>query len=360
MKKAAYIDHSFKKKTRSNDFLREILSKEYDLTELWDDSWNGGERVSVEYLNKNEFDTIFFFQVILPPKELKRLKCKKLVWFPMYDAVRNKPFYWFISYLKFNIKIISFCKELYEIIRKAGLECYYYKYHQKPINIKKDIKSIKIFFWMRITNINWNLLIKLIGNNKISKVILKITPDPYQKVEYPNEEDIQKYNIQIIDKWLTKEEYFKLLNECNVFIAPREAEGYGTNVIEALSRGLCVIALDKPAMNEYIIHRKNGLLYDLNKPVELDLSNLAEMCENAAKIAKKDYELWEKTKHKILIDLTKPNKKPRFIKLLYLKSLHKCYLHYHKFRFFLLPLAKIKSLLRKYERRIISNYQKRN
>ena len=92
--------------------------------------------------------------------------------------------------------------------------------------------------------------------------------------------------------------------------------------IEALSRGMCVIAPNNSTMNEYIIHERNGLLYDLKNPKELNLSNLIEMCKNAAKIAKEDYELWEKAKHKIFIDLAKPNKKHGPMKLLYFQLIY--------------------------------------
>jgi glycosyltransferase involved in cell wall biosynthesis len=351
-KKAAYIDHSFKKKTRSNEFLKEILSKEYNLTELWDDSWKGGNRVSLEYLNREKFSTIFFFQILPPPRYLKKINCKNIVWFPMYDGEEGRHYSYYIPYLDHNMKIFSFSKKLYGELKKAGLNCYYYKYHQKsvaPLSLSGEAK--RVFFWVRTPAITWSIVKELLGKNKIDKIIMKMTPDPNYKLHSLSKEDIKRYNIQIVNHWFDKEEYYKLLSSCNIFIAPRRAEGIGMSFIEALSRGMCVIAPDNSTMNEYIIHGKNGLLYDLKKPEELDLSNLCEMCENAIKIAKTDNEFWEKTKQKILVDLTKPNKKPRLIKLLYLKSAYVYYLCYPKLRsLLLLPLAKIKSFLNKFKK----------
>lgn len=340
-KRAAFIDHSFHKKTLATKFLKNFLSKEYELTELWDDTWKGGggKRVSVEYLNKEEFHIVFFFQILPALSYLEKLNCNNIVWFPMYDGEENRHFSSYIPYLDLNMKIFSFSKKLCENLKKAGLDCYYYKYHLKPVSAPPfDNNSKRVFFWVRTTQVTWSIVKKLLSRNDIETVIMKLTPDPFYKIDTPSKEDIDKYNIQLIDHWLDKEEYAKLLSSCNLFIAPRWAEGIGMSFIEALSRGMCVIAPNNSTMNEYITHGKNGLLYDPKTPKELDLSNLSGMRENAAKIAKEDYRLWEKTKHKILIDLAEPNKKTHLIKFLYLKLVHIYYLPYFKLKSFFLPL----------------------
>jgi len=347
-KKAAFIDHSFHKKTKATQFLIELLSKEYDIETIWDESWEGGDSISVNYLNENNFHTIFFFQILPPLSYLKQLNCKNLVWFPMYDQEGGKHYTSYIPYLDLNLKIFSFSKKLYENLKKACPNCYYYKYHLKPVDVPStDNNSKRVFFWVRTSHITWSTVKKLLGRNDIETVIMKLTPDPNFKIDIPSEEDIDKYNIQLIDHWLDKEEYNKLLSSCNIFISPRQSEGIGMSFIEALSRGMCVIACDNPTMNEYIIHGKNGLLYDLQNPKELDISNLDEICKNAVKIAKEDYDSWEKSKHKILIDLTKPDKKLTSMKLLYLKAAYTHSLIYPKLTSIILfPLVKLKTVLK--------------
>ena len=322
-KRAAFIDHSFHKKTKASQFLIELLSNEYDIETIWHESWKGGNIVSANYLNANNFHTIFFFQSLPPISYLKRLNCKNIVWFPMYDQEANRHCSSYIPYLGLNMKIFSFSKKLYENLKKAGLDCYYYKYHLKPVDAPSlDNNSNRVFFWVRTSQVTWSIVKKLLGRNDIETVIMELTPDPNYKIDLPSKEDIDKYNIRLIDHWLDKEEYTKLLSSCNLFIAPRRAEGIGMSFIEALSRGMCVIAPGIATMYEYIIHGKNGLLYDIKKPEELNLINLPKMCENTIKIAIEDYESWEKTKHKILIYLIKPNKKSSLIKFLYLKLVH--------------------------------------
>lgn len=328
-KKAVFIDNPFHKKTLSTIFVKEILSKEFELTELWYYSWKGGERVDLDYLNKEKFHTVFFFQMVPPLSYLKRSKCKNIVWFPMYDQQENEHYSSYIPYLGLNMKIFSFSKKLCDNLKKAGLDCYYYKYHPKPVDTPSlDNESKKVFFWMRRSPIDWSIVKKLLGKNKIERVIIKMTPDPNQKLNPPSKEDIVKYNIQIIDHWLDKEEYNKLLSSCNIFIAPRPSEGIGISFIEALSKGMCVIAPDNSTMNEYIIHNKNGLLYDLKNPKELDLSNLTEICKNTIKKAKEDYESWEKTKDNILNDIQQKNRKCSLMKLIRLRFIYIIWLPY--------------------------------
>ena len=322
-KKAAFIDHSFHKKTLCTVFLKELLSTEYELTELWDESWKAGSNVSVEYLNKENFHTIFFFQRIPPLSYFKNLNCRNIVWFPMYDQEEYRHYSSYVPYLGLNMKIFSFSKKLYDKLKKVDMDCYYYKYHLKPAaQISPNDEAKKVFFWMRTSDITWDIVKKLLGENYEGEIIIKTTSDPNCKIDLPSKEDIGRYNIQIVNNWLDREEYYKLLSSCNIFIAPRQAEGIGMSFIEALSRGMCVIAPNNSTMNEYIIHGENGLLYDLKNPKELNLSNLAEMRKNTAKTAKEDQELWEKTKHKILIDLTKPNKKHGLMKLLYFQLIY--------------------------------------
>ncbi len=348
IKKAAFIDHSFHKKTEATRFLVELLSKEYDLEMAWDDSWMGGNGVSVECLNREKFHTVFFFQILPSLNYLKKMRCKNIVWFPMYDGEAGKHYASYIPYLKFNLKIFSISKKLCDNLKKAGLNCCYYKYHLKPVyNLSTNNNSKKVFFWVRTSAVTWDIVKKLLGKNNIEKMIMKMTPDPNFKPVLPTKDDINKYNIQIVTDWLDKKEYNKLLSSCNIFIAPRHAEGIGMSFIEALSQGMCVIAPNNSTMNEYIIHGKNGLLYDLKNPKGLDMSNLSEICENAFKTSKADYDLWEKTKQKILIDLVKPNKKCSLIKLSYLKVVY-CYwlFQYRLTSIPLLLLAKLKSLAR--------------
>ena len=61
------------------------------------------------------------------------------------------------------------------------------------------------------------------------------------------------------------------------FSLPRPAEGIGHSFIEAMALGHCVVAADRPTMNEYIRDGVNGLLYDPDRPRSLDFSRSREL-----------------------------------------------------------------------------------
>ena len=67
----AFVDHSYHKRTKSTYFLRDILEKEFFITDLWDETWEGGGMPPIESINK--FDYVLFFQVLPEIKELRKI-----------------------------------------------------------------------------------------------------------------------------------------------------------------------------------------------------------------------------------------------------------------------------------------------
>ena len=93
-KRLAFVDYWSHKSTKSGDFLREIFLEKFEITDFW---WKEKEKIPLDELNK--FDYIFFFHVMFPHQIMRKLKNKKLMWAPMYDAFnfRNsffKSIYW--------------------------------------------------------------------------------------------------------------------------------------------------------------------------------------------------------------------------------------------------------------------------
>ena len=106
--KVAYVDHEFKIKTRSNDFLKNILSEHFELTELWEKSWFCTPFQSLTELLRNEYNIIIFFQILPKLKDLKKLKCKNIIWIPMADQELATGLHSRLRCLKYNIRIICF------------------------------------------------------------------------------------------------------------------------------------------------------------------------------------------------------------------------------------------------------------
>ncbi len=61
-------------------------------------------------------------------------------------------------------------------------------------------------------------------------------------------------------------EYYKAMD---IFLLPSRSEGFSLALLEAAATSLPIIASSIPGNDEFIEHRKNGLLFNLSKPDEL-------------------------------------------------------------------------------------------
>jgi len=316
-KKAAFVDHSFHKKTLCTVFLKELLSKTFELVEYYDESWNGGNEINIDLLKDYEY--IFYFQYIHKIKEFKKLNVDrtKIVWFPMWDGVVGIKNSEWIKYQAVPMKIACFSRTLYNKLSKLGFDCEYFQYYIDPQSIKSvtDYNSKRIYFWNRTEEINWKVVKKILGETCIDALTFMAVPDPNQNPEFPLEEDLKQYNIQYYDQFLDYEKYINIVSKSNIYIAPRKFEGIGMSFLEALCRGQCVIAPNLPTMNEYITHGVNGYLYNLDDVEEIDISKFNLVGEEARNRAIDGFKSWQQQKIKLVEYITMSNdaKKNTFI-----------------------------------------------
>lgn len=300
-KKAAFIDHSFHKKTLSTIFLKKLLSKTFELVEYYDETWNGGDEIDINVLIESKCENIFYFQFIHKAEDLNKLGNVKIVWFPMWDAVYGITNSEWLKYQTLTIKIVCFSKTLHDKLCKLGFDCAYFQYFINPQSIQPvtDYKTKRVYFWNRRDEINWDIIKKLIGNNYIDLLTFMAVPDPNQNPQIPHETDLKKYNIQLYDEFLDLEEYMNLVSNANIYIAPRKFEGIGMTFLEALCRGQFVIAPNFPVMNEYIIHGENGYLYNFDKLEEINLNKFELIGKEARERANDGFEKWQQQESKL-------------------------------------------------------------
>jgi len=299
--KAAFIDHSFHKKTSSNAFIKELLSETFDLTYYYDESWIGGKKVNIDTLKNSNYEYIFYWQVIHDVRELKKLKNKKIIWFPMWDEVVGMSTTGWLLFRTIPIKIVCFSKTLYDKLKNLEFNCRYFQYFMNPetLQIISDFNTKRVYFWIRTEELTWDIIKKKIRSNNIDSLTFMAVPDPKHSLVLPTEEDIKKYNIKIYEQFLEQDEYQNLVSKANIYIAPRKHEGIGMSFLEALCRGQCVIAPNTPTMNEYIKDGENGYLYDLDDREnlkELDLSDFELIAKTARKRAVIGYKIWQQQK----------------------------------------------------------------
>lgn len=295
--KLAFIDHSFHIKTRSNQFFIDLLLRSYDVDIYYDRSWEGGPRVDIEALS-GEYNDFVFFQVIYTPEQMKPIRQKNVVYVPMYDQVRSKDRKYWKQYCDY--KVLCFCRHLYKKLCRYGFAAAYFQYYPEPAPpAAGDRDKPVVYFWQRTGRLDWTHVRQLIRPEQVQKVIIKDTVDPGQKFERPSESDVRLYNIEFISWQKDEQSYYEFLSGVDVMVAPRLQEGIGLSLLDAMARGIAVIASDRPTMNEYITS-ESGYLFNIDRLRYIDLSDFRQKSVQARRSVERGRQRWEQSQAKII------------------------------------------------------------
>lgn len=292
MRKLLYIDMDFHQKTKSTNFLQDILLKEYEVDVCYYSLFSQ-KLINCNY--EKQYDVIVFFQIFPSYALRKKLNYKKIVYFPMYDGT----FYLSNDEWKQleDVLIVNFSSTLNHLHSQLGLESKYIQYFPEPRNVDDIGEEKSLFFWQRTNAINANYIKSICPMEKIDKITVHKAVDPRMYFVEPFEYDCEfDYTTWFSDI----SEMHKVLCKSALYFAPRKYEGIGMSFLEAMAFGRCVIAPDFPTMNEYITDGVNGLLYDFNNPQLLNLKNIRDIQKNAFEYIKKGNEEWNNNKFTIL------------------------------------------------------------
>jgi len=205
---------------------------------------------------------------------------KKVILVPMYDAAVQRPVDYWRQFAR--CKIICFCRTFYEQLIDIDMNAYYFQYYPETATVSAQHASVSgssLFFWLRRpdTAINLEGLARLIMTWPSSRLHIHLACDePANQVDKPKksfatEIELLRRNGHFVttSSWFANRgEYIAVLRKCNLFLAPRLEEGIGMSFLEPMSMGLCVLANNRPTMNEYIYDKVNGVLFDAARPPE--------------------------------------------------------------------------------------------
>ena len=295
-KKLTFIDIDFHKKTKSGLFLYKYLSQFFNVNFKWVKSKNNKFIFDPSYHDLKP--KLFFFQYLPDIKSLYSLRNKSFFWAPMYDDIKKKNYLFWIVVSLFNINIISFSKKINLICKRFNINYIYLKYFPVPKKIRiKRKKKVVIFFWYRGT-VKLSDWINDIDHKKVKKIIYFNLKDPNFNNEKISLDLKKKYNIVFYKGLFGKKDflYKKLLESCDIYIAPREREGIGHSFLEAMARGKYIISKNEETMNEYIVSDKIGNFFG-NK---CKIDNVLFYQNERIRYAKKLYKSWENKKIRLI------------------------------------------------------------
>jgi hypothetical protein len=292
-----FVAHSYHQKTRSASFFTELLAEHFELLPLWDSSWQpGGQRPDLGEINRWQPDHLVFWQRLPPRRYLASLQCANQVWVPMHDDID----YDWPGHARLRgsgLKAICFSQEPRTLLESNGLPCLDLRYMPRP-SARADAlgtTDARIFFWVRRDELGWPTLKRLLGEQRPGRLVLRLSADPGHALVRPSEQDMHYYGIELVEGWLEQNDYQALMADCNVFIAPRLKEGIGIAALEAMARGMAVIAPDSPCLAEVIRQGGAGYLYPVDPAAQtpLDLSGLLEMRQRSLQFAIDTHSRWE-------------------------------------------------------------------
>jgi len=309
-KQLLFIGLEFHKKTKSADFVLELLCLKFEITFCYVDVFTKTPYSCFSKVEKKTFDVLVCWQIMPSPSLLsKYFQFKHRVFFPMFDSCPGvkKPDRWY-AYRDFQI--ISFSSTLAKQLNKAGFSVHLIQYFPKPFDIIEWGDSQKIFFWNRRESINIHLIEDLFSKIKIKQIHIHKALDPGCKFIEPRENSSIKYSYS---EWYETRDEMKIdILNAAYYIAPRQKEGIGMSFLEAMAMGRCIIAPNNPTMNEYIKHGQTGFLYNLNKPKPFQVKHLIKIQKNTYQYMCEGYKRWECEKLNILKWCTEPPKISKF------------------------------------------------
>jgi len=313
--KLAFIDHSFHRESGATGFLVALLSQRFQVDVSWDEGWRQGPRVNLEKIAGQGYNPVVFFQVAhYPGKELHFLQGCDVIVFPMFDY-RPALFAEFLQGCGQlgRVKFVNFCRTQHEKLSRLGFVSRYFQYFPPALpeaGIKSDARGLSGFFWQRTGRLSWKQIRVLIGQTDFRRIHLHLAPDPPGcEPVLPDAKEMTRFGISISRGWsLQKEDYLALVRKADVFFAPRVFEGIGMSFLEAMSMGKCVVAADRPTMNEYIANGRNGLLFNPNRPGPLDFSRVQEIAAWGRKSMLEGHDRWLAAEEELLDFIAEPLK----------------------------------------------------
>jgi hypothetical protein len=305
----AFLGHSYHRTTGSSRFMQAILQARLGEVEVFEDaSWQGGAPVDVAAVLAGGFDAIHVWQMEKPLEALVAARPGvPIYWYPMHDSARHLDAeFW--ARVAPGARIISFCRAVHEDAVRRGLDSAWFQYFPDPSEVTAVTAEDGVFCWPRRSGFGWPMLKRLLPVGYAGRLHLHDHPDPgSEPPEMPGAADIATHGITLSRWFEDRAGLDRLLCEFRIYVAPRLDEGIGMAFLEALARGQCVVAADRPTMNEYITHGVNGLLFAPGRPAPLDFSQGARLGARARELVALGHVRWQRDSSGRLLDvLTAP------------------------------------------------------
>lgn len=291
--RVAYLGLAYHAKTGSTRFLLDLLAAHAQVDAFFAEPDPAKLRETCAGFSERDYDAI----VVLQLHEAFALlsgRHPNVTYAPMHDAMwRGGAFLWKPH---FNAaKVLCFSRALHaEVMRRAPVHAYA-QYYPDPARYRPadPAPGLRGVFWYRRSEIPPASVFALTEGTRFDSLTIHDAPDPGHEAPFPA---AVPRHVARLDRtvWTPDGGPFRAAQEAaNVFFAPRPLEGIGMSFLEAMARGLCVVAPDAPTMNEYVSHGVNGLLYAPGRPAPRDFARAREIGARAREDIAAGHARWQ-------------------------------------------------------------------
>lgn len=277
-----FYQHSHVFKTGSNGFFKDFLVQlGYEVNSVSRDDFK---------LNQVDgYDLVVLFQADNLIKYFEDLKIPVLI-IPMLDEALHQSSDFFRH--SRNFQYLSFSKDLHQFLTLSGNNSTYLQFWPE-IPIHDSEKIDRVFFWERTpVHVSLSNVQSWFRNSNLVISIRQHWDPNHTGTEYQGNSP----QVELLaSDWLDKSSFEEILASSKVFIAPRRWEGIGMSALEAMAHGNAVVGIDSPALRDYVINGKSGVLIKTwNKDRSLPQLNWEKLGQQARKQAIKGRRRFER------------------------------------------------------------------
>ncbi len=263
--KIIFIGHLKHVTTKSSQFFLDIFS-DHQIDKFFFDDKNAKQVIDKIQPDKYDLAICWQYDFMVPFFQSYNIPTVAV---PMYDgSFGHRKEHW-INISK--ARHVNFSQTLHFKSSNFGAVSLFNQYYLNP-DLFSQVSfdgSLNGFLWQRRPKeINYLNCMDYFNNYKVlDSLILHTYPDfEDDKTLYiPSDNFCKDNNITILHGYQEDKSVIdNHLQKSNIYFAPRVTEGIGMGFLEALTRGMCVVALDQPTHNEYIVDGINGFLADNN------------------------------------------------------------------------------------------------
>jgi hypothetical protein len=274
--RVAFFGLGYHAKTGSSRFLLDLLERHATVDTFFAEADAAAVRRAAPDFDEAQYDAVVIWQ-LHEAFALLSGRHPNVTFAPMYDAMwRGGAFTWKPSFNAAKILCFSWALRS-EVMRRAPVHTRVQYFPDAAAAPVTDFDNLRGFLWYRRRDIPPEAAFALTRETPFASLAIHDAPDPGHEAPFPGAAPAHIGRLTRSDWSADGGAFAAALSGANVFFAPRPLEGIGMAFLEAMARGLCVVARDAPTMNEYISHGRNGLLHGPGWREPLDFTAALEL-----------------------------------------------------------------------------------